>query len=65
MILKQSRVRLTLLLRPSDYDGLARVAERQFSRPSDFARRCLLQALADAARAAEQHKPPSDRRGTE
>ena len=40
------------------------VAERAFSRPSDFARRALLQAVADASRAAERTKPPSsDRRG--
>jgi hypothetical protein len=63
MMLKPPRtIRLTLLLRPDQYAGLRNVAERTFSRPSDYARRCLLQAITDAARAAEK-PPPSDRRG--
>jgi hypothetical protein len=58
MMLKPTRtIRLTLLLRPDQFDGLRHAAEKSFSRPSDFARRCLLQAIADAARAAERKAP--------
>ena len=50
-----SRPRLSLTLKPAELGELRKLAAATFSRPSDLARRCVLQALADMA------EPPSKR----